>query len=516
MHRLFLVGCVAVALAMLVASPAAARRPDAGFRIAQEAHDTVTPELDRRIVAAVDLNIAKLRAEGRMPATVPAKIAGLVWPLAPYPGNGVDWHAISGFVDLNPAYPNKVRDYTCAARSYDTTAGYNHAGIDYIAWPFPWHILDTGALDIRAAGPGTLVDKHDGAYDRRCDWETSDDTNYVVVQHADGTIARYLHMKTGSVTTRPIGAAIAAGELIGKVGSSGISKLPHLHFELRESNAVGAPAIEPHTGTCNTRPSAWGTQQPYRDTALTRLSTHSGIPEYPTCPNTTELPKFADQFAPGATVHVVAAYRDAHVGDVTQFRVVDARGVVVGQWTFDPDEDPDVTTPYISGAWWNWTHVLPANAPHGLWFVEATFLGKTTRHAFRVGNTTQAIPDLRGLIGAWFQPSTSGQGFEFHWINGKTALLFFYGHHDDGENFFLLGQRDAPFDFGQEVEIPMYLTTGGRWNAFDAAAIQRPNWGVVRLTFVDCEHAVAELDGADGTQVLTLERLGRTVGLDCQ
>ena len=62
----------------------------------------------------------------------------------------------------------------------------------------------------------------------------------------------------------------------------------------------------------------------------------------------------------------------------------------------------------------------------------------------------------------------------------------------------------------------MYLTTGGRWTDFDPGVVQRPPWGTLRLTFVDCAHAVAELDGIDGTQLLTLERLGRTVGLDCQ
>ena len=28
------------------------------------------------------------------------------WPLGPSPGAGADYHAVSGFVDLNLAYPN--------------------------------------------------------------------------------------------------------------------------------------------------------------------------------------------------------------------------------------------------------------------------------------------------------------------------------------------------------------------------------------------------------------------------
>ena len=134
---------------------------------------------------------------------------------------------------------------------------------------------------------------------------------------------------------------------------------------------------------------------------------------------------------------------------------------------------------------------------------------------FRVGDTTTAINDMKGLIGAWFDPATSGQGFELQWINGRTALLFFYGHKDNGENMFLVAQRDAPWDFGQEVEFELYETLGGRFNNLDPNAIQRPTWGSARITFVNCDTAVAELTGKDGSQVLNLERLGRTEGLDC-
>lgn len=504
-------------LLVAVAWPVAAATPQTRQLLdADAAVDHVSPELDRRMVEAVDRNIEMLRREGRLPAKLGTKVSGLVWPMGPATGASAEWHATSGYVDLNPAFPGQLRDYTCGTRTYDTAAGYNHRGIDYVPWPFPWHLMDNAPVDIRAAAPGTLIEKRDGAYDRACNWDGPDNANYVIVLHADGSIARYLHMKLGSVTARPIGSAIAAGEVIGKVGSSGISKLPHLHFELRATNHVNAPVIEAHQGACNASGSTWANQRPYREPLLMRLSTHSADPHYPTCPDTTEIARFKDRFQPGESMTFLAAYRDLQRGQASQFRVIDADGGVFASWSFDSANDPEVTTDYVSGGYWTWSHLLPANARHGLWTYEADFQGKTTRHDFRVGNTTSAIGDMRGLVGAWYEPATSGQGFELHWLNDQTALLFFYGHHDDGRNFFVLGQRDGRFDFGQEVVFDLYQTLGGRFNGLEPGDIARPAWGQARITFVSCETAVAELDGIDGTQVLNLERLGRTEGLDCQ
>lgn len=510
-------GRQALALLLLaLALPAAAIAPQGRQLLAEDTSaDHISPALDRRIVEAVDRNLEMLRREGRLPPKVQTKVSGLQWPMGPGTGEAGEWHATSGFVDLNPAFPGQLRDYNCGTRTYDTNAGYNHRGIDYVPWPFPWYLMDTAPVDIRAAAPGVLVEKRDGANDRACNWDGPDNANYVIVLRADGTIARYLHMKRGSVTARPLGSQIAAGEVIGKVGSSGISKLPHLHFELRASNHVNAPVIEPHQGACNASASTWANQRPYREPLLTRLSTHSGEPHYPTCPDTTEIPRLSDRFQPGQPVTFLASYRDVRRGQASQFRVLDANGAVFTSWSFDTASDPEVTTDYVSGGYWTWTHALPANAPQGLWTFEAEFEGETRRHQFRVGNTNP-IADMRGLVGAWFEPASSGQGFELHWINDDIALLFFYGHHDDGRNFFVLGQRSGRFEFGQEVVFDLYQTVGGSFTNFDPGQVQRPAWGQARITFVSCEAAVAELDGIDGNQVLNLERLGRTEGLDCQ
>ena len=508
--------CGLTVMLSLASTASQARRPDGGLQMAPaDAADHVSPELDRRIVEAVARNMEMLKKQGRLPATVPSKISGLAWPLGPNPGIGMDYHGISNFVDLNLAYPNQVRDYTCAARSYDNAGGYNHRGIDYFIWPFPWHLMDTGAVDVVAAAPGTLIEKRDGAFDRQCSWANApDDANYVIILHSDGTIARYLHLKQGSVTSLPIGTAIAAGQALGKVGSSGISTGPHLHFEVRATNAVNAATIEPHNGACNAAPSAWASQRPYRLPAVSRLSTHGAAPKFPQCPDTIDQPNFKDQFNPGEQVTFVSAFRDLNREMVSTHRVLDPDGDVFTSWTFNPAEDPDMP-PVLNGAYWYWQQSLPSNAKHGLWTYETTLEGVTKRHNFRVGTSTTPIVDIRGLIGAWYEPATSGQGMEVHWINEGILLVFFYGHHNDGENFFLLGQRTGAFEYGQTIDLTMYATNGGRFDDLDPDLIERPTWGVMSLTFNSCTSATAELSGADGDKTLVLERLGRTPGLDC-
>lgn len=55
--------------------------------------------------------------------------------------------------------------------------------------------------------------------------------NVVVIDHGDGEYGSYAHLKPGSVTVR-VGEEVARGRQIGRVGSSGNSTEPHLHFQL--------------------------------------------------------------------------------------------------------------------------------------------------------------------------------------------------------------------------------------------------------------------------------------------
>lgn len=64
--------------------------------------------------------------------------------------------------------------------------------------------------------------------------------NYVFVRIGDGTNAFYGHLMPGSVTVKP-GERVKRGQVIGKLGNSGNSDGPHLHFHLETATPLNRP-----------------------------------------------------------------------------------------------------------------------------------------------------------------------------------------------------------------------------------------------------------------------------------
>lgn len=56
--------------------------------------------------------------------------------------------------------------------------------------------------------------------------------NFVFVQHADGTVARYFHLTRGGALVA-VGERVRQGQRIGRSGNSGQSAGPHLHFDVQ-------------------------------------------------------------------------------------------------------------------------------------------------------------------------------------------------------------------------------------------------------------------------------------------
>lgn len=88
-----------------------------------------------------------------------------------------------------------------------------HDGIDYAA--------NTGT-PVRAAGNGRVL---------RAGW-AGGYGNMVELQHSNGITTRYAHLSRIAPGLRR-GMVVQQGQLIGKVGSTGLSTGPHLHYEFR-------------------------------------------------------------------------------------------------------------------------------------------------------------------------------------------------------------------------------------------------------------------------------------------
>jgi murein DD-endopeptidase MepM/ murein hydrolase activator NlpD len=118
-----------------------------------------------------------------------------------------------------------TQDYGCSNLgfySYDPAWGCAiHDGVDLAA---------PSGTPIKAVGAGTVV---------AAAWCDCGLGYYVEIDHGDGTHSVYGHM--ASQPTVATGQTVNQGDLIGQVGSTGLSTGPHLHFMIRQDGATQDP-----------------------------------------------------------------------------------------------------------------------------------------------------------------------------------------------------------------------------------------------------------------------------------
>ncbi|MCB0518446.1 MAG: M23 family metallopeptidase [Lewinellaceae bacterium] len=311
--------------------------------------------------------------------------AALSWP---------SYYGISNFVDQDLTAGNLL-DYNCGSRTYD-----GHFGTDIFTWPFPWYLYDNNYVEVIAAEPGTIIGKTDGNADNHC--SCSGNWNAVYVQHADGSIAWYGHMKTNSLTSKTVGQTVVAGEYLGVVASSGCSTAPHLHFEVYKALPYNTGnLIDPYQGPCNSlNPQTWWVaQKPYNESTLNALLTHSAAPVLG-CPGTNESTNFSDNFLPGNTVYTAAYYHDQLAGQVTTYRIRRPDNSIWQTWTASSSVD------YAASYWW-WSWTLPSGGPYGTWKFETVYQGITSDHSFIFGGPPACTSLSNPANGTYYVPVTT-------------------------------------------------------------------------------------------------------------
>jgi murein DD-endopeptidase MepM/ murein hydrolase activator NlpD len=112
-------------------------------------------------------------------------------------------------------------------------------------------------VNVYCAGPGKVVEVVRDLPDEIPGATPSDITvqtaagNHVIVQRAGKRYAMYAHLVPNSVTVQ-LGDSVETGQVLGKLGNSGSSSVPHLHFQVMDApsplNAHGLPFVFDHMG----------------------------------------------------------------------------------------------------------------------------------------------------------------------------------------------------------------------------------------------------------------------------
>ena len=352
----------------------------------------LTDEQRTEVKAEMKNGIQQLKFQNRLAFKEANRGGGhplFIWPIRKAAGvvyNDV-W-SISGYMDHNEAFPNQLTDYNCGTKTYDTADGYNHLGVDIYTWPFSWKMMDNNEVEIIAGAAGQIIAKGSSQFDRSCSFN-SNTWNAVYVQHADGSVALYGHMKKNSLTPKVVGDMVSAGEFLGIVGSSGNSTGPHLHFEVYseiETGGVGQDVlIDPYAGACNdlNSDSWWADQKPYANPNINAVLTHSATPIFPTCP-TTETTYESNQFNMSDTARFAIYLRDQVAGTSVNLKIIRPNNTTLFDWDY-------ALTDNYTGSWWFWSSSFDAE---GQWKWQATYLGQTVTHTFNVGTLSVAENDF--------------------------------------------------------------------------------------------------------------------------
>lgn len=147
---------------------------------------------------------------------------------------------IINYFDTDPS--QGVADFKCGHRSYD-----GHKGVDFAVAS---ETQMNEGVNVLAAQDGIVMGARDGMDDlpktdedkKRINQQNKDCGNGVRLQHDNGYVTQYCHMKRGSINVQS-GQFVKAGDVIGQVGQSGFTSFPHVHFSIEKDGQH----IDPYT-----------------------------------------------------------------------------------------------------------------------------------------------------------------------------------------------------------------------------------------------------------------------------
>ena len=101
-----------------------------------------------------------------------------------------------------------------------TQQWYIHKGIDFSTWRSGDPVIATANGQVMTVG------------------FSKDFGNYIIIKHKHGIYTRYAHLATTRVHK---GDSVTQRQIIGTIGSTGVSTGPHLHYEVH----IGSDVVDP-------------------------------------------------------------------------------------------------------------------------------------------------------------------------------------------------------------------------------------------------------------------------------
>jgi hypothetical protein len=289
------------------------------------------------------------------------------------------------------------------------------------------------------------------------------------------------------LTTKAVGETVTQGEFLGVIGSSGVSTVPHLHFEIYNADNQ---LQDPYQGPCNLMNnfSYWLVQPAYRDSAINKLMTHSAQPVGQPCPNPT-ITNEKNVFAPGSQIFVSASYRDLVAGQESQLSLIQPDGTVNQSWTH-------VSPNTFTGISLGFLRLLPVNAMTGVWKFRVVYESRTYEHTFLVrstpfdfdGDGKTDISIFRPSVGEWWISKSTGGNYAARFGDSTYKLIPEDYTGDDktdiavwkpstGEWFILRSEDGSyysfPFGTNDDIPAPADYDADGKTDA----AVYRPSSG---------------------------------------
>ncbi len=116
---------------------------------------------------------------------------------------------------------------------------FSHKGSNEFAIDFDCPV----ATQVLAARPGVVVAANAAAQGSGTTAEFLDyrRTNFVLIQHDDGTLGEYMHLSPSGIEVKP-GQRVERGTPLALSGNTGYSSTPHLHFQVMTAGDDGVTA----------------------------------------------------------------------------------------------------------------------------------------------------------------------------------------------------------------------------------------------------------------------------------